>query len=173
MARIRSVHVSEHQLRGRAREIIFEFRRDERSPAGLRVQFVKLRARSCAKHVAHADRPDSSRDASERDVFRVEAAIEKERETRPELIDRNSASSEHLCVSKSIRKRVSSLLHRRRTGFPNVITTDRDRIPARHFARGKFDQISEKTQRRLNRKDRLVLCLNFLENVGLNRAAKF
>src|SRR5205814_9498823 len=104
MARIRSVHVSEHQLRGRAREIIFEFRRDERSPAGLRVQFVKLRARSCAKHVAHADCPDSSRDASERDVFRVDAAIEKERETWPAVIDRNAASSEHLCVSRSMRK---------------------------------------------------------------------
>src|SRR5947207_8666971 len=101
MARIRSVHVSEHQLRGSAREIIFEFRRDERSPAGLRVQFVKLRARSCAKHVAHADRPDSSRDASERDVFRVEAEIEKERETRAELSDRNSGDSESPCVRTS------------------------------------------------------------------------
>src|ERR1700730_1961436 len=95
-----------------------------------------LAARSGAEHDTHADRPDSSRDARHRNIFGIEAAIEKEGKPRPELIDRNSPRSEHLRVSESIRERVGGLLHRRRGGFADVITTDRDRIPERDFARG-------------------------------------
>src|SRR6266545_7644400 len=113
MTRIRGVHVSQHQLRGGAGEIVFELGGNQRTPAGLRVQFIKLRLRSCAEHVAHSDRPDATRYARQRDVLGVEAAIEKERETRAELVHRNAARGEHFHVSKSVRQRVSSLLYRR------------------------------------------------------------
>ena len=59
--------------------------------------------RTRAEHVAHPDRPDAARHTRERDVFGVESAIEKERKARPELIDRDSARSEHFRVSKTVR----------------------------------------------------------------------
>src|SRR5207244_3232346 len=171
--RIGRIHVSEYQFRRGSGEIIFKLRGDERSPAGLGVQFVKLCLRSGTKDFAHSNRPNASRDARERNVFNVEAAIEKEREPRPELIDRNSASSEHLRVSEPVRERVRGLLHRRRTGFAHVITANPDRIPARHFAGGELHHVGQKTQRRFDWKSRFVLRLDFLKNIGLDRAAKF
>src|SRR5947208_1827728 len=105
------------------------------------MQFEKLPTRARAKPIAHADRPDAPRHASQRDVFGVESAIEKERKPRAELIDRDSARDEHFCVSESVRERISGLLHRRRTGFADVITTDRNWIPARHFACGELNHV--------------------------------
>ena len=137
------------------------------------MQFVKLRFRSGAEHVAHSDRPDPTRHARERDIFRVESAIEKKRKTRAELIDGDAAPGEHFYVRESVRQRVGSLLHRRGTGFADVVAADRDRIPAWHLARGELDHISEKTQRRLDGENGFVLRLNFLKNVGLNCAAQF
>ena len=65
------------------------------------------------------------------------------------------------------------MLHRRRAGFANVVTADRDRIPTRHFARGELDHVGEESERRLDRKNRFVLRLNFFEDVGLNCSAQF
>src|SRR2546430_4830762 len=171
VTRIGRVHVSEHQFGSGAGEIIFKFRGDQRSPAGLGVQFIELTFWSGAKYLAHSDCPDAPRNARERDVFDIESAIEKERESRAELIDWNFARGEHFRVSESIRKRVSGLLHRRRTGFANVIAANRDRVPTRHFTGGELHHVGEKSQRWFNREDRLVLRLDFLENVGLNRPA--
>src|SRR2546430_5605700 len=107
------------------------------------MQFVKLPFRSRAKDLTHSNRPDASRDSRKRDVFDIETAIEKERKPRPELIDWNSASGEHFRVSEPVRERISRLLHRRRTRFANVITADRDRIPARHFAGREFHHVGK------------------------------
>src|SRR5207248_10413122 len=104
----------------------------------------------CAKHVAHSDRPDAARHAPERDVLRVESAIEKKRKARPELIDRDSARGEHFRVSKTVRERVSSLLHRCRAGPADVITADRDWIPARHLARRELNHTGQDPQSRLD-----------------------
>ena len=87
------------------------------------------------------------RDPREREVFDVQPAIEKERKPRPELIDRDSARGEHLDVGKTVRERVSRLLHRRRAGLGDVIAADRDRIPARHLRGGELDHVGEKAQR--------------------------
>src|SRR5207248_1299719 len=46
------------------------------------------------------------------------------------------------------------------------------RSPARHVRRCPFNHVAKKTQRRFRRKDRFILRLDFLENVGLNRAAQ-
>src|ERR1700730_18033607 len=138
MRRVCRVHVSEHQFRGGAREVVLEFRRDQRATAGLRVQLEHLSARSGAEGVAHPNGPDPSRYTRQRDVFDVEAAIEKEGKARTELLDRDSTRREHLRVSESVRERVSGWLHRSRAGFTDVITADRDRIPAGHFAGGEL-----------------------------------
>ena len=135
------------------------------------MQFEKLPAWSRAVGVAHSDRPNPARDPRQGDVFGVEPTIEKERKARSKLIDRNPAPGEHFRVSEPIRKCVSGLLNRRGAGFADVITANRDRIPARQFARGEFDHVGEKTQRRFDWKNRFVLGLDFLENVGLNRTA--
>src|SRR5207244_11043825 len=95
VTRISRIHVSEYQFRRGAGEIIFKLRGDERSPAGLGVQFVKLCFRSGTKDFAHSNRPNASRDAPERHVFNVEAAIDKERQPSPELIDWHPARDEH------------------------------------------------------------------------------
>src|SRR5260370_4495083 len=127
VTRIGRIHVSEYQFRRGAGEIIFKLRGDERSPAGLGVQFVKLCFRSGTKDFAHSNRPNASRDARDRNVFNVEAAIEKERKPWPELIAWNSARGEHLRVSETVRERVGGLLHRGLTGFADVITPNRER----------------------------------------------
>src|SRR5213078_659601 len=133
----------------------------------------QLPSRTCAEHVAHADSPDAARHAPERDVLRVESAIEKKRKARPELIDRDSARGEHFGIRKTVRERVSSLLHRCRAGLSDVITANRAWIPARHFTRSELDHVREKSQRRLDRENRFVLRLALFENVGLHRAAQF
>ena len=51
-----------------------------------------------------------------------------------------------------------------------MITADRNRIPARHVRSCPFNHVAKKTQRRFCRKNRFVLRLHFLENIGLNRA---
>jgi hypothetical protein len=137
------------------------------------MQLEQLRPRSGAKRIAHPNGPDSAGHACQRDVFHIQTAIEKERKPRTELIDRNSARGEHLHVCESIRERVSGLLYRRRPSLADVIAADRNRIPARHFARGEFHHIGEKPQRRLNRKNGFVLRLDFLKNVGLDCATQF
>src|SRR6266576_2963972 len=137
------------------------------------MQFEKLPTWTRAERITHADRPDAPRNAGQRNVFGVESAIEKERESRAELIDRDSARGEHFCVSESVRERISGLLHRRRTGFADVVAADRNWIPARHFARGELHHVSKKMQRRFDGKYRFVLRLDLLENVGLNRTAQF
>ncbi len=40
-------------------------------------------------------------------------------------------------------------------------------------ARGELDHVAKETKRRFGRKNRFVLRLHFLENVGLNCAAQF
>ena len=62
VAGVRGVHVRQHQLDRRAREVVLELGGDERSAAGLRVQLEQLRARFGVEDVAHADRPDLSAD---------------------------------------------------------------------------------------------------------------
>src|SRR6202011_810111 len=114
------------------------------------------------------ERPDFSRNSRQRDVLNIEAAIEKEGQSRAELVDRHTARGEHFRVSESVRKRVSSLLNRSRPGFANVIAADRNRIPTRHVFRGPLDHVAEKPKRRFGWEDRFVLRLDFLENVGLN-----
>src|SRR5438105_4884910 len=123
------------------------------------MQLEHLSARVRAKDFTHPDRPDFSRNPSERDVFYVESAIETERKPRRELIDRDTPSIQHLGVSETIRERVCSLLHRRRACLADVITTDRNRIPARHVRRCPFDHVAKKTERCFRRKNRFVLRL--------------
>ena len=90
----------------------------------------------------------------------------------PNSIHGHAARRQHLGIGKTVRKRVGGLLHRRRSGFADVITADRDRIPAWHVARGEFHHVAEKTQRRLDRENGFVLRLHFLEDIGLNRPAE-
>src|SRR5438309_3089305 len=87
MTRVSAVHISQHQFGRGAREIILELGRDERAPARLCVQFEHLPTPVRAKDVTHSDCPDFSRNPRQRDVFDVEAAIEKERKPWRELID--------------------------------------------------------------------------------------
>src|SRR5207244_10950618 len=101
-------------------EIVFKLRGNQRAPTGLRVQFIKLRSRSGAEHIAHSDRPNAARHACQSDVFSVETAIEKERKSRSELIDRNAAPGEHFYVRESVCERVSRLLHRRGAGLADT-----------------------------------------------------
>src|SRR5438105_13891459 len=118
------IHVSENQFRCGAGEIVFEFGGNERTAAGLGVQLEHLTARSGTERIAHADRPDPARNTRERDVFDIESAIQEEGESRTKLINWNSARSKHFRVGEPVRERVSSLLHRGRAGFTDVITTD-------------------------------------------------
>src|SRR4051812_17272734 len=128
------------------------------------MHFKHLRLVPGAERIPHPDRPNAARDARERDVFHVETAIEKEGKTRTEFIHRNTAGGHHFGISKTVRRRMGSLLHRRRSRLADVITADGNGIPARHLARGKFHHVGEKTEGSLDWKDGFVLRLNFLED---------
>src|SRR5437764_11725233 len=100
-----------------------------------------------AKYVAHPDRPDFSRYPRERDVFHVQSAIEEERQSWTELIDRHTTSRQHFGISKPVRQGVGRLLNRSRARFTDMITADRNGIPPRHVRRRPLDHVAQKSQR--------------------------
>src|SRR6266699_57471 len=80
------VDVGEHQFDRGAGEVVFEFLRDERTAAGLRVQFEQLRPRVSAECLAHPDRPKFAANSRQRHILDVQPAIEEERQARSKQV---------------------------------------------------------------------------------------
>ena len=165
---IRRVHVSEHQFAAvRVRLFLNSAAISERPLVWV------CNLKSCARGVRRQTPPAfrSPRCAATRERARYIRRRDRNREkrkARSELIHRNSARGEHLRVGETIRERISGLLHRCRTSFSDVVSADRNRIPARHFPCGELNHVGEKAQRRFDRENRFVLCLDFFEDVRLN-----
>jgi hypothetical protein len=75
-------------------------------------------------------------------------------------------------VVQAVGQREGQLLGRRRAGLANVIAADRHGVPLRHVPRAELDHVDRQAHRRLGRKIDLVLGVEFLERVVLDRASQ-
>src|SRR5215813_1723604 len=88
-----------------------------------------------AKTIAHYSSPQSASRAELCDLFKkLIVRVEKERDSRRKRIDIETRVDRGLHVGDRIGQRESDLLRGGRTGFADVITGDRYRVPARHLA---------------------------------------
>ncbi len=69
--------------------------------------------------------------------------IPEEREPLSEVIDIQSALDRIFDVTNSIGDRERKLLHRGRACLADVVTRNRNRVPARNFARAKLDHVGD------------------------------
>src|SRR5207248_8399253 len=114
-----------------------------------------VRARAVA--VAHPTRPDAPRGAVLRDLLEeVDVRVEEERETRRERVDVQTGMTTELDVREPVGDGERQLLRRGRTGLANVVSGDRDRVPAGHLSGAERDRVTHEPQRRSRREDELL-----------------
>src|ERR1017187_2146840 len=107
-----------------------------------------------AEAVAHDVGPEAPRRAELRDLLEeIAVAVEKESETRGEVVDVQYALDTGLHVGDAIGQREGDLLGGGASRLAHVITADADRVPVRHFLRAKFDNVGNEAQGRFWRKD--------------------
>ena len=99
--------------------------------------------------------------------------IPEKRETGGKAVDIEPAGDAAFDVRKPVRQREGELLRRGGTGFANVITGDRNRIPERRMLRAPLEHVDDDFERGLDRIDPGMLGHVFLEDVVLDRAAQF
>ena len=73
---------------------------------------------------------------------------------------------------EGVGEREGDLLHRRRTGFLQVVAADVHRVPLRDVRDGVLDGVGGEAQRRLGREDVRAARQELLEDVVLRRAAQ-
>ena len=77
-----------------------------------------------------------------------------------------------LDVLHAVAQGEGEFLRRGRAGFADVVAGDRDAVPSRHVLRLELDRVDDELHRRFRRIDELVLRVEFLEDVVLQRAAE-
>ena len=86
--------------------------------------------------VAQPSRPDPPSGAVLGDLFEeVDVGVEEERQSRSERVDREAGLHGQFDVREPVGKREGQLLDRRGAGLADVVSGDRDRVPARHLRR--------------------------------------
>jgi len=92
--------------------------------------------------LAHVPRPDAPRGSIFGDLLEeVDVCVEEEGQARRKLVHVEAALDTSLHVGETVGERERQLLRRGAAGLANVISADRDRIPARHVARAELDNI--------------------------------
>src|SRR5208282_3292494 len=108
--------------------------------------------------VAHHPGPDPARRAEFGDLLEeIVVRIEEEREALSEVVHVETPLLRLRDVGASVREREGELLDRGRTGFADVVTRDRDRIPARGRAGPELDRVGHEAERVARRVEELLL----------------
>src|SRR5882757_9086614 len=81
----------------------------------------------------------------------VDLRVEEERQARREVIDVEAARDGLLDVGEAVLERERELLLRRRARLADVVSGDRDRMPARHVSRAPLDHVAAEAHRRVDR----------------------
>ena len=97
---------------------------------------------------------------------------EEEGEARREVLQRNSGGEHTLDVGQSVGQREGNLLWSRGTGLPDVITRNRNRIPARHLPDTESHQVRSQPEAGLHRIDVRTSGHVLLEHVVLDRSGQ-
>ncbi len=131
-----------------------------------------LRARvGGAKSVAHEPRPQPPGGAELRDFLeKIIVRVEEERQPLAELVDVQSRVEGGLDVRDGVGERERDFLDRGRTGFPDVISADRNRVPVGQLLFAERENIGDDPQRGARRVDVGAPRDVFLQDVVLNRA---
>ena len=172
--RLRAAEHAGQRLDRRAHDVVERLLGGERHARGLRVEAHEPRARVLgAEGLAQLARPDPPRGAVLGDLLEeVDLGVEEERQPRGEVVDVEAAVDRLLDVGQAVLEREGQLLRRRRAGLADVVARDRDRMPARHVARGPLDHVAEQAHGRVDREAPLLLGDVLLEDVGLDRPAR-
>src|SRR5439155_11080699 len=121
-----------------------------RDPGRLRVDAAEQRARvSRPETLLHGAGPDAARGPQLCDLLEeVVVDVEEEAEARREIVDVEPCADARLYVLDAVPEREGELLDRGRPGLADVITADRDRVPARHVGRGEREDVRDDAHRR-------------------------
>ena len=116
-------------------------------------------------------RPEPPRGAELRDLLEeVVVRGEEERQPLAEPIDVEAGGARRLDVGDRVGERERHFLHRRRSGFADVVAADRDRVPVRQLALAPREDVRDDAQRVARRIDVGAARDVLLEDVVLNRA---
>src|SRR6185436_18736089 len=129
---------------------------------------------ACVETIVHDVRPQTSCSTKLRDLLeQIVMRVEEKRNARSELIYFQTSRQRRLDIRNSISKCKSNFLNRGRTGFTNVITADRDRVPVGHFASAVREDVRNQTQRRRGRINVGAARDVLFQNIVLQGAANF
>ena len=146
----------------------------ERAAGGLGVA-AELPRRLVGRTVAVAHRvgPEHAGGAVLGHLFeQVIVRVEEERQARGEVVDGHAAGQALFDVVKAVGQRERQLLRGRRAGLADVVAGDRHRVPLRHVPGAILDHVAHQPHARLRREHELVLGVELLEDVILERAAE-
>src|SRR6185436_18325474 len=117
-------------------DIHFRLLRRQRRAGGLRVEPQHQRARIARLETfAHDTRPHSSSSTKLGNLFKqVVMRVEEEGKPGSKIINLQSGFQRGFDVRDSVSDGESDFLNSGRSGFTNVITTNRDRVPVGYFA---------------------------------------
>jgi hypothetical protein len=104
--------------------------------------------------------------------FQIEVHADGEEEAQPagEIVDIHAARHRGAHVFHAVGQRQRQFQALRRAGFLHVVAGNRDRIEARHVARGVFDDVGNDAHRRLRRIDVGVAHHELFQDVVLDRS---
>ncbi len=123
--------------------------------------------------IAHGVCPDASCSAELGDFLEeVVVHIEEKAEARGKGIDVEPPLDRVFHIFHAVRKRESEFLGCGRTGFADVVATDRNGVPLRHVLGAIFDGVDDEFDARVWWIDVFVLCVEFLEDVVLQGASE-
>ncbi len=126
-----------------------------------------------AEPLTHDLRPHPAGRPELRDLLKhIVMRIEKERQTRRELINHKTSIQSGLHIRDPRTQRERNLLHRRAALLPEVIPRDRDRVPQRNVLPAIREQIRRQPHRTNRRKNEIPARDVLLEDVVLHRAPK-
>jgi hypothetical protein len=123
--------------------------------------------------LAHLAGPDPARGAVLGDFLEeVDVGVEEEGKPGGEVVDFEASLDRLLDVGEAVLEGEGELLLRGRSRLANVVSGDRDRVPARHPLGRPLDHVADQSHRRLDREAPLLLGDVLLEDVGLDRAGE-
>ena len=172
--RLRAAGDRRERLDRDAHDVVLRLLRRQRRTARLRVEAKcqRLRVRR-AETVSHDPRPQPPRGTKLRDLLEeVVVRVEEEGEPLAEVVRRQPRVDRRLAVRDPVRERERELLRRGRACLTDVVTGDRDRVPARQPLGAVREQIGRDPHRRPRREDVVPARDVLLEDVVLHGAAE-
>ena len=173
MQRLRAAECRSERLQRDTHDVVERLLCSECHAAGLRVKPETAAVVVGAKTFAHQARPEPACRTELRD-FLEQIAVRREEEGQSwcECVDGEPCIDGLLHVCQRVGKGECEFLYRGRTGFANVVTRNRNRIPQWHFFCTEPEHLGGQRERWRGRIDVCAARDVFLEDVVLHRAGK-